>query len=217
MPSAQAICASATAPTQVRFMLADYRSGLLDAVPESHLLAAGAVNRNNATLEEAIKALAINLQKRLPPPDLTTAQLRARSWWTGPDVVLLVDDWHMIVAASGVMPPMAPLVAAVTRGGGHRAAHHRDVPDEPGPSGHHGQVRRRRIRGRVADHVPFRGEAGVPVQRDQGQAAASWPGVFRLAGWQGGHPGGLRGSTGRRSVGSTPRRRLRYDASAQQS
>ena len=105
---AQAICAR-NSPTQVRFMLADYRSGLLDAVPESHLLDAGAVNRNNATLEEAIKALAINLQKRLPPPDLTTAQLRARSWWTGPDVVLLVDDWHMIVAASGVMPPMAPL------------------------------------------------------------------------------------------------------------
>ena len=32
--------------SQVRFMLADYRSGLLDAVPESHLLDAGAINRN---------------------------------------------------------------------------------------------------------------------------------------------------------------------------
>jgi len=104
----QAIC-ERNSPSQVRFMLADYRSGLLDAVPESHLLDAGAVNRNNATLEDAIKALAVNLQKRLPPPDLTTAQLRSRSWWTGPDVVLLVDDWHMIVAASGVIPPMAPL------------------------------------------------------------------------------------------------------------
>ena len=50
-------------------MLADYRSGLLDAVPQSHLLAAGAVNRNNANLEESIKALAINLQKRLPTPE----------------------------------------------------------------------------------------------------------------------------------------------------
>ncbi|MGV0837143.1 type VII secretion protein EccCb [Mycolicibacterium thermoresistibile] len=105
---AQSICAR-NSPDQVRFMLADYRSGLLDAVPESHLLAAGAVNRNNTVLEESIKALAANLQKRLPPPDLTTAQLRSRSWWSGPDVVLLVDDWHMIVAASGMMPPMAPL------------------------------------------------------------------------------------------------------------
>lgn len=104
----QAICAR-NSPDQVRFMLADYRSGLLDAVPESHLLDAGAINRNSASLEEAIKALAVNLRKRLPPADLTTAQLRARSWWTGPDVVLLVDDWHMIVAAGGITPPMTPL------------------------------------------------------------------------------------------------------------
>ncbi|WP_343575969.1 type VII secretion protein EccCb [Mycobacterium sp.] len=105
---AQAIC-SRNSPDQVRFMLADYRSGLLDTVPESHLLDAGAINRNSASLEEAIKALADNLRRRLPPADLTTAQLRARSWWTGPDVVLLVDDWHMIVAASGIAPPMTPL------------------------------------------------------------------------------------------------------------
>jgi len=102
---AQAICAR-NSPQQV---LADFRSGLLGAVPDSHLLDAGAVNRNNATLEESIKALAINLKKRLPPPDLTASQLRSRSWWSGPDVVLLVDDWHMIVAAAGVVPPMAPL------------------------------------------------------------------------------------------------------------
>ena len=84
-------------------------AGLLDAVPETHLLAAGAINRNIAALEESIKALAVNLKKRLPPPDLTTSQLRTRSWWSGPDVVLLVDDWHMIVAASGMGSPMAPL------------------------------------------------------------------------------------------------------------
>ncbi|KUH94432.1 type VII secretion protein EccCb [Mycobacterium sp. IS-3022] len=105
---ARSICAR-NSPDQVRFMVADYRSGLLDAVPQSHLLAAGAINRNHATLEESIKALAVNLKKRLPPSDLTAAQLRSRSWWTGPDVVLLVDDWHMIVAAGGMLPPMAPL------------------------------------------------------------------------------------------------------------
>jgi type VII secretion protein EccCb len=105
---ASAICAR-NDPSEVRFMLADYRSGLLDAVPQSHLLAAGAVNRNNSNLEESIKALAINLKKRLPTPELTTAQLRSRSWWSGPDIVLLVDDWHMIVAASGMISPMAPL------------------------------------------------------------------------------------------------------------
>lgn len=105
---ARAICAR-NSPQQVRFMLADYRSGLLDAVPDTHLLGAGAINRNSASLDEAVQALAVNLKKRLPPTDLTTAQLRSRSWWSGFDVVLLVDDWHMIVGAAGGMPPMAPL------------------------------------------------------------------------------------------------------------
>lgn len=105
---AQAICAR-NSPQQVRFMIADYRSALLEAVPESHLLPAGGINRNHDSLVESVKALAANLTKRLPPADVTPAQLRQRSWWTGPDVVLLVDDWHMIVAAGGMMSPMAPL------------------------------------------------------------------------------------------------------------
>ena len=104
----QAICAR-NDPSQVRFMLADFRSGLLGAVPQSHLLDAGAINRNINSLGESIQALAANLAKRLPPSDLTAAQLRSRSWWTGPDIVLVVEDWHMIVAASGAIPPMAPL------------------------------------------------------------------------------------------------------------
>lgn len=105
---ARAICAR-NSPQQVRFMIADYRSGLLEAVPETHLLPAGGINRNHATLEESIKALVANLSKRLPPTDLTPSQLRQRSWWSGPDVVLLVDDWHMITAASAMMSPMAAL------------------------------------------------------------------------------------------------------------
>lgn len=105
---ARAICAR-NSPQQVRFMVADYRSGLLEAVPETHLLPAGGINRNHATLEESIKALVANLSKRLPPTDLTPSQLRQRSWWSGPDVVLLVDDWHMITAASAMMSPMAAL------------------------------------------------------------------------------------------------------------
>src|SRR5688500_19378022 len=47
---AQAIC-SRNSPSQVRFMIADYRSGLLGAVPDSHLLAAGAVRSEEHTSE----------------------------------------------------------------------------------------------------------------------------------------------------------------------
>ena len=109
---ARAICAR-NSPEQVRFMVADYRSGLLEAVPATHLLAAGAINRNHTMLEASVKALATNLTQRLPPADLTPAQLRSRSWWTGPDIVLLVDDWHMIVAAGGMVSPMAPLAPLI--------------------------------------------------------------------------------------------------------
>ncbi|MGB0436382.1 MAG: type VII secretion protein EccCb [Mycobacterium sp.] len=109
---ARAICAR-NSPEQVRFMVADYRSGLLEAVPATHLLSAGAINRNHTTLEAAVKALALNLTKRLPSAELTPSQLRARSWWTGPDIVLLVDDWHMIVAAGGMVSPMAPLAPLI--------------------------------------------------------------------------------------------------------
>jgi type VII secretion protein EccCb len=105
---AQAICLRNNRD-QVRFMVGDFRSGLLDAVPESHLLSAGAINRNAATFDESVKGLAVLLQQRLPPADLTTSQLRSRSWWSGPDIVLLIDDWHMVVAAAGGLPPMAPL------------------------------------------------------------------------------------------------------------
>ncbi len=173
--------------------------------PQSHLLDAGAVNRNSATLEEAIKALAVNLKKRLPPPDLTTAQLRSRSWWTGPDVVLLVDDWHMIVAASGVVPPMAPLfplLPAAADIGLHiivtcqMSQAHRATMDKFVGAAYGAGSPTLFLSGR---------EAGIPVQRDQAQAPAAWPGISRLAGRQGGHSGGLCGSTGRRSVCSTPR------------
>ncbi|MGD9622823.1 MAG: type VII secretion protein EccCb [Mycolicibacterium sp.] len=118
---ARTICAR-NSPEQVRFMVADYRSGLLEAVPETHLLAAGAINRNHAMLEASVRALAVNLTKRLPPADLTQAELRTRSWWTGPDIVLLVDDWHMIVAAGGMLSPMsalAPLIPAAADIGLH--------------------------------------------------------------------------------------------------
>lgn len=159
---ARAICAR-NSPQQVRFMLADYRSGLLDAVPDTHLLGAGAINRNSASLDEAVQALAVNLKKRLPPTDLTTAQLRSRSWWSGFDVVLLVDDWHMIVGAAGdAADGTTGLVIA--GGGRYRVAHHCHLSDEPGLQGNHGQVRRRRIRVRRSDNVPFGREAGIPIQ-----------------------------------------------------
>ncbi|MEP6799799.1 MAG: type VII secretion protein EccCb [Lapillicoccus sp.] len=52
------------------------------------------------------------LRSRLPGPDVTPAQLRERSWWSGKEVFVIVDD-HELVATSlgnpleGLMPLLA--------------------------------------------------------------------------------------------------------------
>ena len=47
------------------------------------------------------------LQNRLPGPDVTTAQLRDRSWWKGPELYILVDDYDLV--ASGGSNPLSAL------------------------------------------------------------------------------------------------------------
>lgn len=41
------------------------------------------------------------LQRRMPPPDVTQAQLRARSWWSGPDIYVVVDDYDLVAVPAG--------------------------------------------------------------------------------------------------------------------
>ena len=48
------------------------------------------------------------MNNRLPGPDVTTDQLRNRSWWTGPELYMLVDDYDLVAGSGG--NPLAPLV-----------------------------------------------------------------------------------------------------------
>jgi S-DNA-T family DNA segregation ATPase FtsK/SpoIIIE len=48
------------------------------------------------------------MQRRLPGPEVTAQQLRERSWWTGPELFVLVDDYDLV--ASGPANPLQPLV-----------------------------------------------------------------------------------------------------------
>jgi S-DNA-T family DNA segregation ATPase FtsK/SpoIIIE len=45
--------------------------------------------------------LAAILRSRLPGPDVTPQQLRERSWWTGPDIYLVVDDYDIVATSTG--------------------------------------------------------------------------------------------------------------------
>ena len=54
-------------------------------------------------------ALAESLKERLPPSDITPQQLKERSWWSGPDVYVLIDDYDLIGGGS-LNHPLSPLI-----------------------------------------------------------------------------------------------------------
>ncbi|MBS2539325.1 type VII secretion protein EccCa, partial [Catenulispora sp. NF23] len=88
-----------------RFMVVDYRRGLIGVVPEEY--SAGYAVAGPAALS-LMSQLAEALRDRLPGPDVTAAQLRTRSWRTGKDVYVFVDDYDLV--ASPTANPLAPLV-----------------------------------------------------------------------------------------------------------
>lgn len=92
-------------PNQVRFMFVDYRRSLIDAVPQSYL---GAYAGDASAALEYATQLAAKLAERMPPPGLSAGELRARQWWTGPELYLVADDYDL--AATGHNAPLAALV-----------------------------------------------------------------------------------------------------------
>ncbi|MFS8520625.1 MAG: type VII secretion protein EccCa [Micromonosporaceae bacterium] len=97
--------ASRYTPQQARLIIADYRRGLLGAVESEHLLEYAA---SREALTACLTEVRNALRNRLPGPDVTPAQLRERSWWKGPEVYLLVDDYDLVV--SGMDNPLSVLL-----------------------------------------------------------------------------------------------------------
>jgi DNA segregation ATPase FtsK/SpoIIIE, S-DNA-T family len=91
--------------SDVRVVLLDYRHGLMDIVPREHL---GAYAGDAGTAAAYIQHVVGRLGERVPPPTVTTKQLRARDWWTGPEIYLVVDDYDLV--GTGTQNVLAPLV-----------------------------------------------------------------------------------------------------------
>ncbi|MGA8114448.1 MAG: FtsK/SpoIIIE domain-containing protein, partial [Actinocatenispora sp.] len=91
-------------PLRARIVVADYRRTLLGAVSPDHLLDYAA---SASALGATVASVADAMRERLPGPDVSAEALRARSWWTGPDLYLLVDDYDLVVTGSG--NPLSPL------------------------------------------------------------------------------------------------------------
>ncbi|PWU50469.1 type VII secretion protein EccC [Micromonospora sp. S4605] len=91
-------------PEQARVILVDYRRSLLGAIETPHLIGYGTAAAHTADLVESAAGY---LQARLPGPEITPAQLRERSWWSGPELFVLVDDYDLV--ASGPANPLRAL------------------------------------------------------------------------------------------------------------
>jgi S-DNA-T family DNA segregation ATPase FtsK/SpoIIIE len=92
-------------PDEAAIIVADYRRGLLETVPEPYLLGYGGAE---PVLTGLIAEVEQAMRQRLPGPDVTPDQLRERSWWRGPELFVVVDDYEL-VASSG-RGPLLPLV-----------------------------------------------------------------------------------------------------------
>ncbi|MEU9407501.1 type VII secretion protein EccCa [Streptomyces sp. NPDC048281] len=89
----------------VRFVVIDYRRSLLGLVPEEYL---GAYAGDPATATAVVGELAAKLSERMPPSDVTMTQLKERSWWQGPELFVVVDDYDLV--ATGRTSPLQQLV-----------------------------------------------------------------------------------------------------------
>ena len=75
----------------------DYRRGLLGIAESQHLL--GYAFSPNSLADRLPELIAL-LQSRLPAADTPIEQLKTRSWWTGPEVFVVVDDYDVVSATS---------------------------------------------------------------------------------------------------------------------
>ncbi|WP_203337415.1 type VII secretion protein EccCa [Nocardioides limicola] len=96
-------------PKEAQIAVVDYRRSLLGEVPDEYLLQYN-TNANQAT--PGLAELATYLQTRIPGTEVTADQLRNRSWWTGAEVFVVVDDYDLVATqSSSPVQSLQPLMA----------------------------------------------------------------------------------------------------------
>jgi S-DNA-T family DNA segregation ATPase FtsK/SpoIIIE len=93
---------------EAKLVIVDYRRGLLAEFEGPSLLA---YVGSAAQIEEVVSELVIGFERRLPGPDVTPQQLRERSWWTGPDIHMLVDDYELVATLNNPLLPLMPYLS----------------------------------------------------------------------------------------------------------
>jgi S-DNA-T family DNA segregation ATPase FtsK/SpoIIIE len=94
---------------EAQVVLVDYRRSLLGEVPDDYLLNY-LTSATQAT--PTLRDIATYLEGRIPGPDVTPEQLRNRSWWTGAEVFVVVDDYDLVATQqSSPVQVLQPLMA----------------------------------------------------------------------------------------------------------
>ncbi|WP_086739831.1 type VII secretion protein EccCa [Streptomyces glaucescens] len=83
---------------KAKLFVVDNRRSLLGVTPTSHL--AEYIPMSNQ-MQHHMDALADLMQRRTPTADVTPEQLRDRSWWQGPTVYIVIDDYDLVSTSSG--------------------------------------------------------------------------------------------------------------------
>jgi S-DNA-T family DNA segregation ATPase FtsK/SpoIIIE len=91
-------------PQRLGIVLVDYRRAHLDLVPAEYLLA---YCTSAPQVAQVTPEVCASLRQRLPTAQVTPEQLRRRSWWTGPEVVIVADDYDLVATGGG--NPLLPL------------------------------------------------------------------------------------------------------------
>ncbi len=91
-------------PDQAGIVVGDYRRALLGVVPPEYLVEYAAAQPAMSSVVEMLRGAC---SRRLPGPDVTAEQLRNRSWYSGKDMFVVVDDYELVATSSG--NPLAAL------------------------------------------------------------------------------------------------------------
>ncbi len=98
-----------TTPAQVQLHVVDLNRGLIDQADDEHVASYCFTLSQARDLAQRLLAIC---QERLPPPTLTRRELEERSWWSGPEHVLVVDDYQLLLR--GADGPLSPLADALS-------------------------------------------------------------------------------------------------------
>lgn len=95
---------------QACLCIVDYRRSMLGVFNTEHMLG---YLTTAAQTEQMMIDVAEVMAARLPGPDVTPEQLRNRSWWSGADLYVLIDDYDLVIG--GMNNPLEPLLPYLTQ------------------------------------------------------------------------------------------------------